>query len=695
MSFEERDRERTDLAPANRLAAEASPYLLQHARNPVDWYPWGDEPFEVARRTGRPVFLSVGYSTCHWCHVMAEESFEDPEVAAVLNERFVAIKVDREERPDVDAVYMAATQALTGSGGWPMSVWLDHERRPFFAGTYFPARDGDRGAATGFLTVLHAISEAWAKAPGRVEAIAARVTEVVRGALGGAGELPAGAADGPDPLRACWETCRSAWDPEHGGLAGAPKFPSSLPVRALLRYHRRTRDAEPLEAAVRTLEAMAAGGIHDQLAGGFHRYATDAAWRIPHFEKTLYDNALLAVAYAEAWQVTRRPVFARVVRSTLDFVLRELGAPAGGLYSALDADAGGEEGRTYAWTAEELRARLGPEAARFERFHGIADPGPFEGANVLHVPAPDEGEWEALAGARARLLEARRTRPQPARDEKIVAAWNGLAISALAVGGRVLGEPRWVEAAARAATFALDALRPGGRLVRSFAAGRPSAVPGFLTDHAHLAQGLLDLFEASFERRWLREAIALCEEVEGRFADPAGGGWFASAGDAERLFAREKPARDGAEPSGASVATLNALRLAAFTLDDKWRRIAERALRAQAATLHASPLAHGELLLAADFAADAVREVLLVWPEEEGPPERFLSVLRETFLPNRALAGAPEGAALDELGALVPFAREKRAAGRPTAYVCQRGACRLPAIDPDELREQVEPVQPS
>jgi uncharacterized protein YyaL (SSP411 family) len=681
--------------PANRLAGETSPYLLQHANNPVDWYPWGDEPFEVARRTNRPVFLSVGYSTCHWCHVMAEESFEDPEIARVLNEEFVAIKVDREERPDVDAIYMAATQALTGGGGWPMSVWLDHERRPFLAGTYFPPRDGARGELRGLLSILRDVAEAWHKTPGRVEEVAGRLSDAIRTAVGGGHGAPAGEAPGTRALEAAFHAAADAFDERHGGLVGAPKFPSSFPIRAMLRYHRRSREPKALAMALRTLEAMAAGGIHDQLAGGFHRYATDAAWRIPHFEKMLYDNALLAVAYAEAWQVTRRPDLARIVRSTLDYLSAELEAPDGGFYSATDADSEGEEGRHFLWTAAELRRVLGAEAGPFEAFHGVTEEGVLDGANVLHVPLPDEGEWAALAGARAKLLEVRRGRPAPRRDEKRIAGWNGLAISAFAFGGRVFGEPRWVEAAGRAARFVLGTMRSGGRLLRSHAAGRAGPVGGFLADHAFVTQGLLDLYEATFEPRWLEEAIALADATEARFADAAGGGWFTTAADAERLIAREKPSRDGAEPSGASVATLNALRLAAFTVEPRWRRVADRALRGSAAVLEAYPPAMNEMLLAVDFATDAVREVALVWPDGEPAPEPFLQVLRETFLPSRALAGAPEGPTLDALGAMALFAREKRAAGgRATAYVCEQGVCRLPAIHPEKLRSQIEPVRP-
>jgi uncharacterized protein YyaL (SSP411 family) len=431
----------------------------------------------------------------------------------------------------------------------------------------------------------------------------------------------------------------------------------------------------------------------DQVGGGFHRYSTDAEWLVPHFEKMLYDNALLAVAYAEAWQVTGRRDFARVVRQTLDYLLAEMASPDGGFWSATDADSEGVEGKFFVWTEAELRSVLGPDADRFIRFHGVTPEGNFEGANVLHVPAPDETEWEALAPTRARLYAVRSRRVPPARDEKVLASWNGLAVSALAFSGRVLAEPRWIQAAARAAEFVLGRMTVDGRLQRTFAAGR-AAVPGFLEDHAFVVQGLLDLFEATFDPRWLEAAVGLADRTEALFADPAGG-WFQTATDHEHLLAREKPTHDGAEPSGASVAALNALRLAAFTTDDRWRVIGERALRAYAGTLAEQPVALTDLMLALDFALDAPREVVLIWPAASPEPAAFLDVLRRTFLPSRALAGAPEGPALVRLGRVAPVAAEKVAAGgRPTAYVCEHGHCRLPSIAAEKLAAQIAPVRP-
>jgi uncharacterized protein YyaL (SSP411 family) len=674
----------------NRLALERSPYLLQHAHNPVSWWAWGDAPFEEARRTGRPVFLSVGYSTCHWCHVMERESFEDPEIARVLNERFVPIKVDREERPDVDAIYMTAVQLLTGGGGWPMSVWLTPDREPFFGGTYFPPRDGARGPVRGFLSILREIADLYAAEPNRVRAATGSLVQAVRTALSAHGE-PSADLPGPEVLEAAVAAYRSAFDPAHGGVGHAPKFPSSLPVRVLLRHHRRARDVDALAMATLTLERMAAGGIHDQLGGGFHRYSTDARWLVPHFEKMLYDNALLALSYAEAHQVTGRRDFARVLRTTLDYLARELASPEGGLYSATDADSENEEGRYFVWDEAELRALLGADADRFIAFHGVTKEGNFEGRNVLWVPRPDEDAWEALAPARAALLAARGKRPPPLRDEKVLAGWNGLAISALAFGARVLGEPRHAEVAARAADFVLGRMVKDGRLQRTWLAGE-AGIPAFLEDHAFLTAGLLDLHEATFAPRWLEAAVDLCERQERLFADGAGG-WTQAAADHDGLIAREKPTHDGAEPSGASVAILNALRLHAFTTDERWWAIAAGAQRHYAGALAAQPTSLSEMLLAVDFATDAPREVVVVWPDGAPAPEPLLAVLRRTFLPNRALCGGPE-AAIDRLGRTALVAAGKTAAGTATAYVCERGACRLPAIAPEKLEAQLAPVRP-
>jgi len=685
----------------NRLILESSPYLLQHAHNPVDWRAWGDEAFEEARRLGRPVFLSIGYATCHWCHVMEAESFEDEEIAAFMNGHYVCIKVDREERPDVDAIYMAAVQALNQSGGWPMSVWLTPDREPFFGGTYFPPREGARGARHGFLELLGDIHQTYLSDGERVGRAAEALVRAVRAQMEPAAPASDSEAPGAGLIGQTVAAYKRVFDEANGGLRRAPKFPSNLPIRLLLREHRRTGDAEALRMATVTLQKMAGGGMYDQLAGGFHRYSTDAAWLVPHFEKMLYDNGLLVVAYAEAFQATGRADFARVARETLDYLAREMTAPDGGFYSATDADSEGAdgvsaEGKFFVWSKQEVEKVIGAgaEADRFVAHYGVTAGGNFEGENILHVARPDEDEWTALANARAALYAVRARRPPPLRDEKILAAWNGLAISAFAVAGRVLDEPRYVAAAARAASFVLDRMRPDGRLVRSWKEGR-TGVAAFLDDQAFLTAGLLDLYEATFERRWLESALALADETERRFADPAGG-WFMTAGDHEKLIAREKPAYDGAEPSGSSVALLSVLRLHTFTSDDRWRAIAERALISLSGTLTQNPLALTETLLAVDYANDEAREIAIVWPGDAtmASAAPLLDVLRRTFVPNRAIAAACESE-VAALGALVPWIADKSALdGRPTAYVCVHGRCDLPVHEPEELVASLARARP-
>jgi uncharacterized protein YyaL (SSP411 family) len=632
---------------------------------------------------------------------MEGESFEDEEIARFMNQHYVCIKVDREERPDIDAIYMTAVQALTGSGGWPMSVWLTPGREPFFGGTYFPPRDGVRGARHGFLTVLGELAQTYANDPERVKKASEALSRAVREEMD-AQATPAGAsaAISTKPIATTVAYFKQAFDDTHGGVRRAPKFPSNIPVRLLLRYHRRTGDAEALHMATLTLEKMAGGGMYDQIGGGFHRYSTDALWLVPHFEKMLYDNALLAVAYAEAFQVTARADFARVVRETLDYVLREMTAPGGAFYSATDADSEGEEGRFFVWSEKEIRDGLGADAPRFMRYYGVTAAGNFAeipGANILNVAHPDENEHAALAAARAVLYAARSKRVPPLRDDKQLAAWNGLMISGLAVGGRILGEPRYVAAAARAADFVLGHMREGDRLRRSFKEADPSASPspagpsGFLDDYAFLAAGLFDLYEATFDVRWLREALATTDATERRFADGQRGGWYMTSDEHERLIAREKPAYDGAEPSGTSVALRNALRAYAFTGDERWRGIAEKAFASLHAPLESKPVAITEALLALDAFTDVSREVALVWPAGElAGVEPLHAVLRRTFLPNAVLAGAAEGDQLAALAKLAPFAAEKLAQSRrATAYVCERGHCELPATDPEAFARQL------
>ncbi|HSA20182.1 MAG TPA: thioredoxin domain-containing protein, partial [Myxococcota bacterium] len=601
----------------NRLILETSPYLLQHAHNPVDWYTWGDAAFARARAESRPVFLSIGYSTCHWCHVMERESFEDEEIARILNEHFVAIKVDREERPDIDALYMNAVLLFSGSGGWPMTVFLTPDRQPFFAGTYFPPRDGERGATYGLLSLLRALRDEYARAPARIATAARLATERLQAT---ARPAPPGAVPGVAAIQAAVAELARGFDPNHGGFHAAPKFPMPTTLELLMRHHRRSGDAQALSMLVRTLERMAAGGIHDQIGGGFHRYATDDAWLVPHFEKMLYDNAQLAVVYLEASQLTGREDFAQVARGTLDYVLREMSDPAGGFYSATDADspvpgAGREtEGWYFTWTPRELEATLGPDLSRVAAaYYGVDAQGQLEGRSVLHTPRPPDQVAAglglspaevrtALARARQELYAARQRRPPPARDGKVIAAWNGLMISALSRGAQVLGEPRYAERAARAAGFVLGHMRSGQGLDRTWMSG-VSRNPGTLSDHACLVQGLLDLYETSHDVSWLSAALALQRHLELHFWDEAHGGYYQTSDQHEELLVRGRADADGAEPSGNAVAILNLLRLAELTGDDHLRDLAARALRAAAAQLERG-LGAAKLLCALDHDLD-------------------------------------------------------------------------------------------
>ena len=691
----------------NRLFLETSPYLLQHAHNPVDWYPWGDEAFETARRLGRPVLLSVGYSTCHWCHVMEEESFEDEEVARYLNEHYVAIKVDREERPDVDAVYMNAVQTLTGGGGWPMTVWLTPDRRPFYGGTYFPPRDGDRGVAVGFLTLLRKLRTTYDEQPARVVEAAASLADEVRKNL-----APSGAADaglGPVLLHRAAARARESFDPNHGGSRGAPKFPSSFPIRFLLRYHRRTGDPEALRMATVTLEQMASGGIRDHVGGGFHRYSTDQRWLVPHFEKMLYDNALLAIAYLEGYQATGRADFADVAREILRYVERDMMSEDFAFFSATDADSrvpGGEreEGWFFTWPPAEIEAVLGAEDARLlEAYYAVRPEGNFEGRSILHTPRPldavarDLGRapqdlMTALAAARERLYAARAKRPPPLRDEKILTAWNGLMISAYARAAAALGDRNYAGRAQLAAEELLVKIDRDGRLRRSWKDHRLHH-SGYLDDYAFLIAGLLDLQDATGDLVWFQQAIALDDVLEAHFEDHEAGGFFMTSDDGEQLIAREKPAYDGAEPSGNSVHALNLLRLHELTTDDSYRRRAMRTLGALGGRLAANPAGLAEMLLALDWQLDAPKEIVISTAHSRAEAAPFLAELRKRFVPNRIVVlVAPDD---DDQNTMVPLIEGKTPlGGRTTAYVCENRVCDLPTSDPAVFARQIAAVRP-
>ncbi len=737
-----------DPSHTNRLAGETSPYLLQHAHNPVDWYPWGDEALQRARQTARPIFLSIGYAACHWCHVMERESFEDAATAAELNTDFVAIKVDREERPDLDAIYMDAVQAMTGGGGWPMSVFLTPDGQPFYGGTYFP--DEPRHGMPAFRQVLASVAAAWRDERPQVEAAAARLTaalqeqaartaEAARVAVEAAAAAPApgtsttpepsvlrgqhlaapglGGLVGPDgrPLlrvsstpvvgpvvdRAILDRATAnlaqSFDAAHGGWGGAPKFPAPMTIEHLLRRFVRAGDVQALTMARRTLDAMAAGGLHDQLGGGFARYATDAVWLVPHFEKMLYDNAQLARAYLHAWQVTGKPRYREVVEDTLDYLLREMTVAGGAFAASQDADTDGEEGATYLWTADEVRAVLGSEqAALFADAYDVTESGNWEGKTILRRvrddvtlaarhAISDVQVAERLADARGRLADARLARPQPARDDKALAAWNGLAIAALAEAAVALDRPDYVAAATAAAAALWVGLRTAeGRLLRSWKDGRAKHA-AVLEDHADLAEGLLALYQATFEPRWFLAAVELAELIVERFADPAGG-WFDTADDHEALVARPKSLQDNALPSGGAMAAVVLLRLAALTGEARYRSAAEAAVAAFAPLAASYPSGFAWWLVAADLAAYPIDEVAMVGgPGVDATP--LLAVVRSQFRPGLVLAATPDG---PDPSSIVPLLRDRPLVeGQATAYVCRGFTCQAPTTSPDGLAGQL------
>ncbi|HYU57988.1 MAG TPA: thioredoxin domain-containing protein [Actinomycetota bacterium] len=660
----------------NRLADATSPYLLQHAANPVDWYPWGEEAFAKARAEDKPVLLSVGYAACHWCHVMERESFEDPPTARLMNEHFVSIKVDREERPDVDAIYMEAVQAMTGGGGWPMTVFLTPGGTPFYAGTYFP--NEDRHGMPALSRVLMALAEAWRDDRERVVAQGERVVAAIARTPDESREPLT-----EDLLRGAYRSLERSFDPEWGGFGPAPKFPQPMNLELLLRTHLRGYPGA-LDMATRTLERMASGGMYDQVGGGFARYSTDRMWLVPHFEKMLYDNAQLARLYLHAWQVTGTGWYAAVVRETLDYLLREMRAPEGGLYSAQDADSEGVEGKFYLWPYDELRAVAGEDVARWL---GALPDGNREGTNILWRAGgdPSPADWPA---ARERLYAAREERVRPATDDKVLAGWNGLAIQALAEAGRALGEPRYVEAAGAAAGFVLERMRrEDGRLLRAWRDGRTSG-PAYAEDHAILAAALLVLHETTFDLRWLAEARALADELVRLFRDRDGGGFFQTGADAEALVVRPKDLFDNAVPSGNSVAAEVLLRLHLLSGEAEYERAAVSALRVARPLMERASGAAGHALQALDLYLSPAREVAVVGEPAAADTHALAAEVWRRFLPNVVLAVARPG---DPDAAKVAPLLEGREArdGRATAYVCARFACRRPVTDPAALAEQL------
>jgi hypothetical protein len=653
----------------NRLAQETSPYLLQHRDNPVDWHPWGAEALARARELDRPILLSVGYSACHWCHVMERESFEDTATAAYMNEHFVSIKVDREERPDVDALYMEAVQEISGQGGWPMTVFCDPDGVPFFGGTYFPPDEG-RGMPS-FRMVMEAVVDAFES---RREELRERAP-AVRARLGAIGAVePGGEEPGAELLGAAVAALEAAADTERGGFGSAPKFPPASALELLLARG---------ETAIveRTLDAMMAGGIYDQLGGGFARYSVDAGWLVPHFEKMLYDNALLARAYLHGWQALGHERYRRICEETLDWALREMRGPEGGFYSALDADSEGEEGRFYVWTAEEMRAVLSDGAEAIAAYYGVSEAGNFEGSNVLHLAGgPAAPEPEGLAAARRALCEARAERVRPGLDDKRLASWNALMLAALAEAGAVLGREDYLDAARECAAFVLRDLRDtDGHLLRTYRDGE-GRLNGYLEDHAFLLEALLTLYEAGFEPRWFEEARALADTTIARFGDSERGGFFSTSDDHEELIARRKEIGDHPIPSGNSAAALGLLRLEALTGERSYGEWADGVLRLFATAASRRPDAFAHLLRALDFQLAPTKEVALIGADLT----ELASVVRSRYRPHLVLAGGPAGADAPPL-----LVGRGEIDGKPTAYICEHFSCKAPVTGSAALKDQL------
>jgi hypothetical protein len=673
----------------NHLANSTSPYLLQHAYNPVDWYPWGTQALEKARLEDKPIFLSIGYAACHWCHVMAHESFENLDTAAFLNDHFVSIKVDREERPDLDSIYMSAVVALTGQGGWPMSVFLTPDLKPFFAGTYYPPEP--RHGLPAFKELLIAISQAWENQRSEVIAAGGQVAAKLI-------EQSAAAADRgvftSTSLAAASKALIDGYDWDHGGWGRAPRFPQPMAIDFLLRRTVRG-ETGALKPVVHVLSAMARGGMYDVVGGGFARYSTDDDWHIPHFEKMLYDNAQLARVYLHAWQVTGEPSFRRLVDETLGFVAREMLSPEGGFYSSLDADSEGEEGKFYAWTLEELRTTLGESFDFFVSAYGVTAMGNWEGKTILQRALDDaalsirfvmnrEQVAEKLADCHAKLLTRRNKRVRPGTDDKVLTTWNGLMLSSFAEAGRVFNNSLYIDIATHNADFLLSALRPQGNLRRAWRLGQAGAEV-FLEDYASLILGLLEIYQSDFSNRWFLEAQGLAAEMIKRFADPTGG-FFDTPSDGETLLKRPKDLQDNATPSGNALAAEALLKLDAFTGNEAWRRQAEGALSLVAGQVVRYPTAFGRWLSAADFSLGEVKQVAIIGALSDERTKAYLAELRGTFRINLIVAIStfppPEGAP-------TLLVDRSMVNNMPTAYVCEGFVCQLPVTDLESFRKQL------
>ncbi len=680
----------------NRLATETSPYLLQHQNNPVDWQPWDDQALEQASALDRPIFLSIGYSACHWCHVMEHESFENPQIAELMNQHFINIKVDREERPDLDQIYMQAVQTMTGRGGWPMSVFLTPDLQPFFGGTYWPP-NSQRGMA-GFDQVLLAVHDAWKNRRPQALAQAAQLTEQIQ--IQSTPEMGDGQFDESLLLDAGMSLER-VFDFRNGGFGGAPKFPHPMDIRLLLRLWRRTGRDGLRQMAITTLDKMAAGGIYDHLGGGFHRYSVDDRWLVPHFEKMLYDNALLAAAYTDGYLATGNREYHRVACETLDYVLREMTDPQGGFYSTEDADSEGHEGKFYVWSRAELDQRLGVEAAEtFAAVYDVSQQGNFEGSNILNLPKSIENYAslrkidaqqlrEQLARDRQKLLAARATRVRPSLDDKLIVSWNGLMIDALAHAAGALEQPRYLQTAKKAADFLMSNLhRPDGRLLHTWRHGK-AKFAGFLDDYASLANALVSLYEASFDVRYLNRAVTTAENAIKYFTNFDGGGFYFTAEDQQRLVARMMDVHDSSVPSGNAMMATALLRLAKITGRDDFRQSAEGTLRSGQALMEKSPMAAGQMLLALDFHLGPTPEIVILGDSTSAETTSAIAALHRQFIPNKIVIQHDTSQAGEIPEILAPLLRGKHASAgaQPTVFVCEHATCQPPVVGVESVQD--------
>jgi len=679
---------------ANRLAQETSPYLLQHKDNPVDWYPWGEEALEKAKKEGKPILLSVGYSACHWCHVMERESFEDEATARIMNEHFVNIKVDREERPDIDSIYMSATQAMTRHGGWPMTVFMTPDGAPFYAGTYFPPVPS-RGMPS-FKQLLLSLADAYENRSDEVLQSAENVREYLREAT--SASIPQTEIS-EELLTHAANALVGQVDNRFGGFNGAPKFPQAMNLEVLLRHHKRTGDRAALSGVELTLRQMANGGIYDQLGGGFARYSVDEYWLVPHFEKMLYDNALLARLYLEAYQATGEGFYRRIAEETLDYVARDMTSSEGGFYSAEDADSEGEEGKFYVWTPLEIEDALDPDEARIAmRYWDVTEGGNFEGKNILNVPRPPEAVaaefgisaqelWTRILDIRQKLLAEREKRVRPGRDEKVLAAWNGLMLRAFAFAARVLDREDYRRIAEENASFLLEKLEDDGRLRRSYKDGR-ARFNGYLEDYACVADGLVALYEATFETRWLAEAVELVDAINELFWDAGRGIFYDTAADHEELVTRPRDYYDNASPSGTSVAVDVLLKLAVLLDRDDYRTRAQAVIEDLSGAIARIPGGFGRLLSALDFHLSTPYEIVVIGDPDAPDARALLGAVYSDYLPNKVVAGRSESD--EEAARLVPLLADRpKRDGKATAYVCVHYACQNPTTDPAELRTQL------